>query len=336
MVRTLYWEDGKLYLLDQTLLPWEEKYVACTDYRQAVAAIKEMRVRGAPAIGVTAAYAVALAGWQKLTGEDISPGQVLADLAASRPTAVNLFWAVERMRRCWEEARGLDLAEQARVLLAEAETIHREDLEANLAIGRHGAHLVPPEAGILTICNAGSLATGGYGTALGVVRAAAGRGIRVWACETRPRLQGARLTTWELQQDAIPVTLITDNMAGYLMRQGKVDLVITGADRIAANGDVANKIGTYGLAVLAAYHRLPFYVAAPVSTFDRAAAGAAEIPIEERDPEEVRRVGRETVVPGSIPVYNPAFDTTPAELVTAFITEKGVIYPPYPEKLAAW
>lgn len=336
MVRTLYWEDDTLYILDQTLLPWQEKYIACTDYRQAVTAIREMQVRGAPAIGVAAAYAVALAGRQRLHGEDISPDQVMADLGASRPTAVNLFWALERMRRRWEEASGLDLEEQARILLAEAEAIHQEDFEANLAIGRHGADLIPPGASILTICNAGSLATSGYGTALGVVRAAAGRGIRVWACETRPRLQGARLTTWELQQDGIPVTLITDNMAGYLMQQGKVNLVITGADRIAANGDVANKIGTYSLAVLAAYHRLPFYVAAPLSTFDRAAASAADIPIEERDPEEVRRVGREAVVPGSVPVYNPAFDTTPAALVTAFITEKGIIYPPYPEKLAAW
>ncbi|TDA65733.1 MAG: S-methyl-5-thioribose-1-phosphate isomerase [Clostridia bacterium] len=333
-MRTLYWEDGKLYLLDQTLLPWEEKYVACTDYRQAVAAIREMQVRGAPAIGVAAAYAVAMAGQQRLRGEDVSPDQVLADLTASRPTAVNLFWALERMQRCWEKAMGLGLAEQAHVLLAEAERIHREDLEANRAIGRYGAELVPPGASVLTICNAGSLATSGYGTALGVVRAAADRGLCVWACETRPRLQGARLTTWELQQDDIPVTLITDNMAGYLMQQGRVDLVITGADRIAANGDVANKIGTYSLAVLAAYHRLPFYVAAPLSTFDRTAASAEDIPIEERNPEEVRRVGREALVPATIPVYNPAFDPTPAALVTAFITERGVIYPPYPEKLA--
>lgn len=330
---TLYWEDGTLYLLDQRLLPGEEKYVACRHYEQVAEAIRTMQVRGAPAIGAAAAFGVVLGAKEGVPRE-----QVLETLRRTRPTAVNLFWALERMRRRWEEVASKSPAEQVAALLAEAQSIYEADIQANRQMGAWGSELVPSPANILTICNAGALATCGYGTALGVVRAAAaaGKEVHVYACETRPLLQGARLTVWELQKENIPVTLITDSMAGYLMQQGKIDLVVTGADRVTVQGDVANKIGTYTLAVLAHYHHLPFYVAAPLSTFDPALQTGAEIPVEERDGSEVRRIQGFRLVPDSVGVYNPAFDVTPHFLIAALITEKGVIYPPFAMHLKAY
>ena len=315
-VATLHWvggSDGYLALIDQTLLPSEFREIACRSAEQVAAAIRDMVVRGAPAIGCTAAFGVVLGRGSE---------QAYAALAASRPTAVNLFWALERMKR----ARGLE---------SEALAIFAEDLAANRAIGGHGAALVPAGSRILTHCNAGALATAGYGTALGVVRSAKEKGISVVACETRPYLQGARLTAWECVQEGIPCTLITDNMAGHLMSKGDVDAVIVGADRIAANGDTANKIGTYTLAVLAQRHRLPFYVAAPLSTFDAAIPDGSAIPIEERGAQEVTGYRGVRSAPEGIAVRNPAFDITPAELITAIICEKGVVREPDRERLAA-
>lgn len=330
MVRTLYWENDILYILDQTRLPWEESYVACRSHRQVAEAIRTMQVRGAPAIGAAAAFGVVLGAREGHPRE-----AVLGALAGTRPTAVNLFWALRRMGQRWEAVAGRPLEEQVAVLLAEAQAIYNADVQANMKMGSLGAELVPSPANVLTICNAGALATCGYGTALGVVRGAvaAGKEVHVYACETRPLLQGARLTVWELQQDNIPVTLITDSMAGYLMQQGKVDLVIAGADRVTARGDVANKIGTYTLAVLAHYHHVPFYVAAPLSTFDPSLEAGAEIPIEERAASEVRQVQAAAVTLETVPVYNPAFDVTPHFLISALITEKAVIYPPFTVKI---
>ena len=313
-----------LELLDQRLLPREERWVCMRDYRQVAQAIRDMVVRGAPAIGCAAAYGVALGALAK---EPLD--EVIALLRATRPTAVNLFWALDRMAR-------IRPAEPER-LVAEAIRIHLEDIEACLAIGKNGASLLP-EGTVLTHCNAGALATGGYGTALGVVRAAhaAGRRLRVFADETRPFLQGARLTAWELQKSGIDVTVITDNMAAWLMQRGEIQSVIVGADRIAKNGDTANKIGTYGVALAAREHGLPFYVAAPRSTIDRAIASGAEIPIEERDPREVTHLpgGEIPLTPGGVAVRNPAFDVTPNRLIAAIITEAGVARPPYIESLA--
>ena len=323
------WENGTLLLLDQTRLPAEERWLAYTDYREVAQAIKTMVVRGAPAIGIAAAYAMALAAREN--SGDFSMSRAKQTLAASRPTAVNLFWALDRMERCWQSA-GPDLPR----LEAEALAIHREDVEMNRAMGRAGAELVPEGARILTHCNAGALATGGYGTALGVIRAAHARGkvSMVYADETRPLLQGARLTAYELGKDSIPVTLICDNMAGALMAQGKVDLVIVGCDRMAANGDFANKIGTYSLAVLARHHHIPFYTALPSSTVDMSIPDGSHIPVEQRDGDEVACFAGTRTGPDGVRTWNPSFDVTPHELLTAAITERGVLRPPFDRGLA--
>jgi methylthioribose-1-phosphate isomerase len=325
-VRPVVWEDGILKLLDQRLLPGEETYLAYKNTGDVARAITDMVVRGAPAIGCAAAYGLALGA--HLDGEVYAAS---ADaMAAARPTAVNLMWAVKRMQRARDEAaaQGLDLEE---ALLAEAHAISREDEASCRSIGRHGAPLVPKGARILTHCNAGALATFGYGTALGVIRAAheADPTVSVWVDETRPYLQGARLTAWELHRDEIPCTVITDNAAGHLMQQGKVEFVVTGADRIAMNGDAANKIGTFSVAVLARYHQVPFYVAAPLSTFDPELASGAEIPIEERSADEVTRIGDTQLTPEGVPAAHPAFDVTPNHLIQGLITEVGVLRPPY-------
>ncbi len=340
MFRTLAWTGDQLVLLDQTVLPGEETYRSYTDYRAVARAIVDMVVRGAPAIGVTAAFGVVLAAREFAAGD---PGAfpsrlqgALRELAATRPTAVNLFWAIDRMGGVAQRLGGSPPAEVAAALEAEARAILAEDVEANRRLGRFGAELLPDDATVLTHCNAGALATAGFGTALGVIRAAveAGKRVRVWADETRPLLQGARLTAWELQKDGIPVTLLTDNMAGYRLRLGGIDAVIVGADRIAANGDVANKIGTYGLSVLARENGVPFYVAAPLSTVDFALAGGDEIPIEERALREVTHLAGTAVAPAGVAAWNPAFDVTPAANVTALITEAGVIRPPFGPGLA--
>jgi methylthioribose-1-phosphate isomerase len=335
VIRPVRWAGDRLLLLDQTRLPGEEVERAYTRWQDVAEAIRTLVVRGAPAIGVTAAFGVALAARQSRAG---TFDGLLADLetaikglGATRPTAVNLFWALERMRRAALAARGEPLADVPPRLTAEAQSILDEDVAANRAMGDHGAALIPPAARILTHCNAGALATAGYGTALGVVRSAhaAGKVALVWVGETRPVMQGSRLTAWECVRDGIPHRLIADVAAASLMARGEVDLVVTGADRIAANGDTANKIGTYGLAVLARHHGIPFYVAAPFSSIDPALGSGREIPIEERDAAEVRRLGTEPTAPAASPVYNPAFDVTPAALITAIITERGVLRPPY-------
>jgi methylthioribose-1-phosphate isomerase len=342
-LRTLHWEggvDGYLVLIDQTLLPTEFKELACRNVETVWEAIKKLRVRGAPAIGVAAAYGVCV-GLQSAASADEAAfferfNDVLTYLATSRPTAVNLFWALDRMRRLGESLRGkCPAGDVALRLFDEARQIEEEDRRTCRELGRHGAQLLADGSGVLTHCNAGGLATADYGTALAVMFAAceAGRRLHVYADETRPLLQGARLTAWELQQRGIPVTLICDSMAAQVMREGRVQAVIVGADRIASNGDTANKIGTYGVAVLAAYHHIPFYVAAPTSTFDFAIASGAQIPIEHRDAREVTHgFGRQTA-PDGIDVYNPAFDVTPAGLIAAFITERGIIRAPYVETL---
>ena len=325
------WLGDKLRILDQSQLPHRKVFLDLGDYREVVSAIKAMQVRGAPAIGVAAAYGIAL-GAQGIAAKDkdqflqrLAP--ILDAFAASRPTAVNLFWAIERMRRA---ARGSDVTEIKRALVDEAERIHREEIEATTKLSRLGAALIPDGATVLTHCNTGSLATAGYGTALGVIKAAwdEGKKVEVIATETRPLLQGARLTTWELKQAGIPVTLITDSMAGYFMSQGRVDFVIVGADRIAANGDVANKIGTYTLAVLAKESSIPFYVAAPTSSIDFSLSSGAEIPVEQRDPQEVTHILGTPLAPRGITAANPAFDITPQRYITAIITEKGIIPKP--------
>ena len=320
------WKGNVLSLLDQTRLPVEEVWLDYTDYRPVAVAIRTMVVRGAPAIGVTAAYAYCLAA---LAGEDL--GQARTVLAASRPTAVNLFWALDRMANRAEDCGG-----DPEALIAEAVAIHQEDVEMCKAIGLHGAAVVPEHARILTHCNAGALATGGYGTALGVIRAAHAQGKveMVYADETRPLLQGARLTAYELVCDRIPATLIADNMAASLMAKGQIDLAVVGCDRMAANGDFANKIGTYSVAVNAHFHGVPFYVALPCSTIDLSIPDGSGIPIEERDPSEVRTLYGVQTAPAEVAVYNPAFDVTPHSLVTGIITEKGVVYPPFRENLA--
>ena len=339
VIKTIEIAPDCVRLLDQRKLPLVEEYVDCRTYQEVARAITSMVVRGAPAIGVAAAGGIAL-GVQQLDSTadfDAALAQMCSTLAQTRPTAVNLFWAIERMRVCVQQHRHMPLQQLQRLVLAEAERMLQEDIQINRRIGEHGLPLVPPHSTILTHCNAGALATAGYGTALGVVRAAhfAGLGIQVFADETRPFLQGARLTTWELQRDAIPVTLITDNMAGYIMSQGRVDLVIVGADRIAANGDVANKIGTYSLAILAKEHAIPFYVAAPLSTIDRTIDSGADIPIEQRPAEEVRQVGIQPITDPEVEVENPAFDVTPARYIRGIITETGVALPPNRESIAA-
>lgn len=337
MVETVQWTADGVVLIDQTRLPREIEYVTCKTYQEVAVAIKDMIVRGAPAIGVTAAMGVAL-GMLHADGADPDAEieRIIDALARTRPTAVNLFWALDRMRTVYLAAKGKPLAEIQQRLVDEAVLIKAEDIAINEAMGRHGAALVPDGRTVLTHCNAGALATAGYGTALGVIRAAiaSGKQVDVFADETRPFLQGARLTAWELQQDGIPVTLITDNMAGHFMKAGRIGCVVVGADRIAANGDVANKIGTYSVAVLARENNVPFYVAAPISTIDLKLASGDEIPIEERAASEVTRFGGVEVAPDGIGVANPAFDVTPHRYVTGIITERGVARFPYSESLA--
>src|SRR3954451_22269759 len=341
MLPTIEWKDGAVVMIDQRKLPASEIYVTCKTANEVARAIKTMVIRGAPAIGVAAAMGLALGmrnstatGTKQFTTEF----QKLCDLMAStRPTAVNLFWAIERMKKTFAEAAqgGCSVDEIKQRLETEALRIHDEDVDSCRAMGAHGATLVPDEARILTHCNAGALATAGYGTALGVIRAAAeaGKRIAVLADETRPFLQGARLTAWELVKDGIDTTVITDNMAGSMMRLGNVDLVVVGADRIAANGDVANKIGTYGVAVLAREHEIPFYVAAPLSTVDLNTPDGSGIPIEERSTKEVTHLGSTKLTPDAAKIQNPAFDVTPSKYIAAIVTEKGIARAPYVESL---
>jgi methylthioribose-1-phosphate isomerase len=341
MLPTIAREDDVVVMIDQRKLPANEVYVRCKTAAEVARAIKTMVIRGAPAIGVAAAMGIALGlrksaatGTQKLAVEFYKLCEMMA---ATRPTAVNLFWAIDRMKRAFAAAAEAgESVEQIKVRLErEAEAIHDEDVASCRAMGAFGAEVVPSEARILTHCNAGALATAGYGTALGVIRGAieAGKRVAVFADETRPFLQGARLTAWELVRDGIQTTVITDNMSGALMRQGKVDLVVVGADRIAANGDTANKIGTYGVAVLAREHRIPFYVAAPLSTIDLNTADGSLIPIEERSAKEVTHVGGAQLAPDGALVWNPAFDVTPHHLIAGIITEKGICRAPYTESL---
>jgi methylthioribose-1-phosphate isomerase len=324
-------------MIDQRLLPNREVVRTYRDYRGVAEAIRTMVIRGAPAIGVAAAMGAAL-GFKGYAGKRAQTrfAAVATALRATRPTAVNLAWALERMRTVLEANLGLNADALFRRMRAEAIAIHDEDIAANRALGNHGAVLIGKTATVLTHCNAGALATAGYGTALGVIRAAceAGKKIDVFADETRPFLQGARLTAWELHKDRIPVTVIADNMAGSLLSSGRVDCVIVGTDRTAANGDVANKIGTYPLAVLAKRHNVPFYVAAPLSSIDLACASGAQIPIEQRSANEISEFAGKRVTPKGVEIFNPAFDVTPAELVTAIITERGIAYPPYSTSLA--
>ncbi|PWB78231.1 MAG: S-methyl-5-thioribose-1-phosphate isomerase [Candidatus Methylomirabilota bacterium] len=342
MFETIEWTAaGTVRLLDQTRLPAEEVYVECRDIAAVAHAIRSMQIRGAPAIGVAGAMGVALAAqsiraasFEEFYAELSRHGEALR---RTRPTAVNLGWAIDRMQRYAEQHNALPSHELVDALIQEAQRIREEDIRDNRAIGAYGRELIPDGASVLTHCNAGALATAGYGTALGVIRAAhaAGTRLSVLAGETRPFLQGARLTAWELQQDNIPVTLITDNMAGHLMQRGKIDLVIVGADRIARNGDVANKIGTYTLAVLAQAHALPFYVAAPLSTLDLSLHDGEAIPIEERDPEEVTAWAGVRTAPVGVRARNPVFDMTPHRYITALITNRGVVRPPFDSGLTA-
>ena len=340
-VETLRWSEGALEMIDQRILPARFEYLRFTSADAVAEGIRSMVVRGAPAIGCAAAFGVALEALRLQAGPTDAFASGLeagfSVLAASRPTAVNLFWALQRMRIVWEGVRDFGPAVVAQALLDEAQRVQAEDVAINRAMGQHGATLVPEGARILTHCNAGALATAGHGTALGVIRSAveAGKRVEVIADETRPFLQGARLTAWEMVQEQIPVTLIADNMAGHLMSHGEIDLVIVGTDRVAANGDVANKIGTYMVAVLARRHNIPFYVACPLSTIDRALASGAGIPIEERAADEVTGFRDCQWAAAGVRVRNPAFDVTPAELVTALITEKGVVPTPNREKIAA-
>jgi methylthioribose-1-phosphate isomerase len=336
MVETIVWTNEGVVMIDQRRLPKEEVYVTCRDYQEVADAIRSMVIRGAPAIGVAAAMGIAL-GMLKANEENLDAEweEISSTLARTRPTAINLFWAIDRMKRLYATLRGQPASEIRARLVAEAQQIRLEDIESNRAIGRYGAELIPDGRIVLTHCNAGALATAGYGTALGVIRAAAsgGKKIGVFADETRPFLQGARLTAWELQHDGIPTTIITDNMAGHFLKSGRIGCVVVGADRIAANGDVANKIGTYSLSVLAKENAVPFYVAAPTSTIDLSLVSGDQIPIEERAPSEVTHVFGVPVAPDGVPVENPAFDVTPHRYVSAIITERGVARDPYSEAL---
>ncbi len=342
MIKTVEWTDEGVRMIDQRILPTEEKYLMLRSYEEVAEAIKKMVVRGAPAIGVSAAMGLAL-GAKQSVGTSVADLEYDFDymcevMSKTRPTAVNLFWAIERMRATFNRARTQsdDVEEIKQLLVAEAQDVYKEDLASNRSMGRFGGELLADGATVLTHCNAGALATAGdYGTALGVIRGArdAGKRIAVIADETRPFLQGSRLTAWELHKDEIPVTLITDNMAGHVMKQGQVDAVVVGADRIAANGDTVNKIGTYMVAVLARQHEIPFYVAAPISTIDLKSATGETIPIEERDTREVTHIREQRLAPEGIEVQNPAFDVTPNEMITAIITDKGVARQPYTESL---
>ncbi|HKE03567.1 MAG TPA: S-methyl-5-thioribose-1-phosphate isomerase [Blastocatellia bacterium] len=341
MIKTLEWTDQGVVMIDQRLLPAQEIYPVFKTYEEVAWAIKEMVIRGAPAIGIAAAMGVALGARDAKTEDanelDQAFDQICDVIGSTRPTAVNLFWAIDRMRKLYAVLRNqkAPLDEIRSRLIAEAKRMHDEDVEINRAMGRHGAELIPDDATVLTHCNAGALATAGYGTALGVVRAAveAGKRVAVYADETRPFLQGARLTAWELNKDGIPVTLITDNMAGHFLKRGDIDCVVVGADRIAANGDVANKIGTYSVAVLAKENDIPFYVAAPISTLDLNIASGDLIPIEERNEREITHVKDVRLAPDGINIANPAFDVTPNRYIAAIITERGVARPPYQESL---
>jgi methylthioribose-1-phosphate isomerase len=339
VINTLEWTDQGVRFIDQTKLPTEEVYVTCTTYQEVADVIRNMVVRGAPAIGVSAAMGIAL-GVKNSKADNVASlkkdfDQICEVIGATRPTAVNLFWAIRRMQDKFESLRVRPLGQIKESLIEEARRMHAEDIAANQAMGRHGATLMPSAGGVLTHCNAGALATAGYGTALGVIRAAVeqGKKIHVYADETRPFLQGSRLTAWELMKDGIPTTVISDNMAGAMMKQGKIGAIVVGADRIAANGDVANKIGTYTVAVLAKEHGIPFYVAAPISTVDLATSDGAGIPIEQRSAKEVTHIAGKQMVPDGVGVENPAFDVTPAKYVAAIITERGIAKAPYEESL---
>jgi len=335
MIKTIIWKNNTVVLIDQRALPLAEKYVTYKSYKEVISAIKDLTVRGAPAIGVAAAMGAALGA---LHLPSLSPKDfrrklfaICDEIAKSRPTARNLFWALERMKKCFNQTKRSSQRALVNELVNEAKRICLEDIEINCQMGKYGCKLLADGDNILTHCNAGALATAGYGTALGVIRTAReqGKKLHVYVDETRPVLQGARLTAWELKKEKIPFTLITDNMAGFLMQQGKIDKIIVGADRIAANGDTANKIGTYSLAVLACAHRIPFYVAAPLSTIDVSLRTGASIPIEERKSEEITHFKGVRSAPAGTKVYNPAFDVTPAKYITAIITEKGILTKPY-------
>lgn len=340
MIQTLEWTDQGVRFIDQRKLPTEEAYVTATTPEQVADAIQTMVVRGAPAIGVAAAMGIALAAKNSRAESTVDLKRELDEaselIGNTRPTAVNLFWAIQRMKEKFERVRIRPIAQIKDALIEEAQRMHAEDIAANQAMGRHGATLMPSHGGVLTHCNAGALATAGYGTALGVIRGAVeqGKKIHVYADETRPFLQGARLTAWELMKDGIPTTVISDNMAGAMMRQGKISAIVVGADRIAANGDVANKIGTYTVAVLAKEHGIPFYVAAPISTIDLACRDGSQIPIEQRNVKEVTHIAGKQIVPEGVSIENPAFDVTPAKYVTAIVTERGIARAPYTESLA--
>jgi methylthioribose-1-phosphate isomerase len=339
MIQTLEWTDAGVRFLDQTKLPTEETYVTCKTYTQVADVIRNMVVRGAPAIGVAAAMGIALGvkNSKAQSGGELKLefDQICEAMGKTRPTAVNLFWAIRRMREKFELLRVRPLPQIKQTLIEEAQRMHAEDIAANQAMGKHGATLMPASGGVLTHCNAGALATCGYGTALGVIRTAVeqGKKIHVYADETRPFLQGSRLTAWELMKDGIPTTVISDNMAGAMMQRGKINAIVVGADRIAANGDVANKIGTYTVAVLAREHGIPFYVAAPFSTVDLETPDGSGIPIEQRDGKEVTHIAGRQMVPDGVGVENPAFDVTPSKYVTAIVTERGIARAPYGESL---
>jgi methylthioribose-1-phosphate isomerase len=339
MYQPIQWKNDHILLLDQTRLPGEEVYIECRDLETVADAIKRLAVRGAPALGVVAAMAVALEARNIQSSSTKGFYQELQKLCdrilSTRPTAVNMAWALHRMKETLKSAPDADINALKKLLEQDALAIYQEDIEANQQIGRHGQELVPDRATIITICNTGSLATAGYGTAFGVMRAAAeaGKKILVVSCETRPLLQGCRLTAWELQKNNIPFVLITDSMAGYYMKKRGADLVIIGADRIAANGDAANKIGSYSLAILAHHHNIPFYVAAPIATIDPDTQQGDDIPIEERKPEEITCIGSQRVAPDGTAVWNPAFDVVPNSIIAGIITEKGVLRPPYRESI---
>jgi len=339
MIQTLEWTDKGVVFIDQTKLPTEEVYVTCTTHQQVADVIRNMVVRGAPAIGVSAAMGIALGvkNSKAENGADLKKDfdEICETIRQTRPTAVNLFWAIRRMQEKFQKIRIRPIPQIKQDLIEESQRMHAEDIAANQAMGRHGATLMPSSGGVLTHCNAGALATAGYGTALGVIRAAveAGKKIHVYADETRPFLQGSRLTAWELMKDGIPTTVIADNMAGVMMQQGKIGAIVVGADRIAANGDVANKIGTYTVAILAKEHGIPFYVAAPISTVDLATPDGSKIPIEQRNVKEVTHIAGKQMTPDGVEIENPAFDVTPAKYIAAIITERGIARAPYTESL---
>lgn len=337
-VKTIEWRDNRVIMLDQRVLPHKEVRCVCRDHEEVAQAIRQMVIRGAPAIGVAAAMGVALgAGKSREKNFDRQFERILAALSKTRPTAVNLFWALERMHKVYTDNRSRGVQTVQRLLKQEAQKIYKEDIAANRQLGKFGASLLRNARQVMTHCNAGALATAGYGTALGVIRALheSGKQVEVWVNETRPFLQGARLTAWELKKEKIPATLVTDSMAGYLMQKGRIDAVVVGCDRVAANGDVANKIGTYAIAVLAKRHRIPFYVAAPTSSIDLDCPSGKAIPIEQRDPKEVSHIFGRSLAPKGIKIFNPAFDVTTQDLISAIITEKGVIHPPYQRNIRA-